>query len=79
MANLFSIIPYLIDQHPPIPLASTYVQYLPTTGVMLQDITLSPTRSLSTGVNVYTLVTVVATGQKFYVSNTAASLASTIA
>lgn len=79
MANLFSIIPYQIDQHAPIPLANTYTQYLPTTGVMLQDITNSPTRSLSTGVNVYTLITLVDTGQKFYVSNTAASLASTIA
>lgn len=79
MANLFSIIPYQINQQAPIPLASTSVQYLPTTGVILQDITLSPTRSLSTGVNVYTLVTLVATGQKFYVSTTAATLAATIA
>lgn len=79
MANLFSIIPYQIDQFAPIPLVSTQVRYLPTTGVMLQDITNSPNRSLSTGVNVYTLVTLVATGQKFYVSTTAATLAATIA
>jgi hypothetical protein len=79
MANLFSVIPYLIDQKAPIPLSQTAVKYLPTTGVTLDDITLSPDRSLSTGVNVYTLITVVATGQKIYVSNTAASLASTIA
>lgn len=79
MANLFSVIPYQIDQRQPIPLAQSAVWYLPTTGVMLTDITTSPARSLSTGVNVYTLITLVATGQKIYVSNTAASLASTIA
>jgi hypothetical protein len=79
MANLFSIIPYQIDSFAPIPLVNTQTRYLPTTGVMLMDITNSPTRSLSTGVNVYCLVTLINTGQKFYVSNTAASLASTIA
>ena len=79
MANLFSVIPYQIDQHAPTPLAQTQTIYLPTTGVILNDITNSPTRSLSTGVNVYSLITVINTGQKFYVSNTAASLASTIA
>jgi len=79
MANLFSVIPYQINQRAPVPLASSATFYLPTTGVTLQDITGSPTRSLSTGVNVYCLITVVATGDKYYVSNTAASLASTIA
>jgi hypothetical protein len=79
MANLFSVIPYQINQGPVIPLAQTQTYYLPTTGVILQDITNSPLRSLSSGVNVYSLITVVNTGQKFYVSNTAASLASTIA
>lgn len=79
MANLFSVIPYQIDQYSPIPIAETAVMYFPTTGVTLKDITGSPTRSLSTGVNVYTLITVIASGQKIYVSNTAASLASTIA
>lgn len=79
MAHLFSVIPYLINQQKPVPLASTQVYYLPTTGVTLQDITNSPTRSLSTGVNVYCLVTEIVTGTKYYVSNTAASLASTIA
>ncbi len=79
MANLFAIIPYLINQGAPIPLASTQTYYLPTTGVVLKDITISPDRSLSTGVNVYSEITVVATGNKYYVSTTAASLASTIA
>jgi len=78
MANIFSIIPYQIDSHPPLTAAQATAVYLPTTGVMLTDVTNSPTRSLSSGVNVYSLVTVIATGQKYYVSTTVSALATTI-
>lgn len=76
--TVFSIIPYQINQLAPIPLAQTEVMYLPSAGVIIRDTTLSPTRSLSTGVNVYAAIQVVATGTLYYVSTTAAALASTI-
>lgn len=79
MANVFAIIPYLVNQGPPIPLNSTYTIALPTTGVSVQDVSSSPTRSLSTGVNAYTLITVLATGTKYYVSTPYATIISTIA
>lgn len=76
--TVFSIIPYQINQLAPIPLAETSTIYLPSAGVIIRDVTSSPTRSLSTGVNVYSAVQLVANGTIYYVSNTAASLASTI-
>lgn len=78
MANVFSIIPYIINSGPAIPLASTYQIGLPTTGVSVIDVTNSPTRSLNTGVNVYTEITVLATGTKYYVSSTYAAIISLI-
>jgi len=78
MANVFSIIPYQINQKTPITVGAAQQIALPTTGVTVQDITLSPTRSLSTGVNVYTLITVLATQDKYYVSSTYATVISAI-
>lgn len=76
--TVFSIIPYQINQLAPIPLADASAIYLPSAGVIIRDVTNSPTRALSTGVSVYSAVQLVASGTIYYVSNTAASLASTI-
>lgn len=78
MANVFSIIPYQINQGAPVTVSAAVQIGLPTTGVSVEDVTSSPTRSLSTGVNVYTLVTVLATGTKYYVSSTYAQVISLI-
>jgi len=78
MANVFSIIPYLINQRSPVTAANATQIALPTTGVSVTDVTNSPDRSLSTGVNVYTLITVLATGDKYYVSSTYATIISAI-
>ena len=78
MANVFSIIPYLINSGPAIPVGSAQQIALPTTGVTVTDCTNSTTRSLSTGVNVYTEITVLATGTKYYVSSTYATIISAI-
>lgn len=78
MANVFSIIPYQINQGPAITTGAATQIALPTTGVTVQDVTSSPTRSLSTGVNVYTLITLVATGTKYYVSSTYATVIAAI-
>ncbi len=76
--NVFKIIPYQINQSAPLTTAQATSIYLPSTGVSLQDVTNSPTRSLSTGVNAYTLVTSLVNGTKYYVSDTVASLVATI-
>ena len=76
--TVFSIIPYQINQLAPIPLADASAIYLPSAGVIIRDVTNSPTRALSTGVSVYTAVQLVASNTIYYVSDTAASLASTI-
>lgn len=56
-SNLFSVNVYQINTHPPIALNQVSLRGLPTTGVIVTDITNSPNRSLSTGVNVYTKLT----------------------
>ena len=78
MANVFSIIPYQINQGPAISVSAAKQIALPTTGVTVEDTTASPTRSLSTGVNVYSCITLVATGTKYYVSSTYATIVSAI-
>lgn len=57
-SNLFTVNVYQINQRPPIALNQVSLIGLPTTGVSVQDITDSPDRSLSTGINVYTKLTV---------------------
>jgi len=74
MANVFSINAYQINQKPPIPLASVQTIALPGTGVVVSDTINSPTRSLSTGVNVYSMVQVLATGNMYYCRETFAQL-----
>jgi hypothetical protein len=71
--NVVPLIPYQINQRAPIPLAQTTVIAFPSQGVLLRDTSNSSTRSLSTGVNVYSAVQT-ADGTLYYVSNTASSL-----
>ena len=47
---------YQINQRQPIPLADVTQFAFPSTGVILRDCFNSPTRALSTGVNVYSAV-----------------------
>lgn len=78
MANVFSIIPYQINSRAPVTPANATGIALPVTGVTVEDITNSPNRSLSTGVNVYTKITLVANGTIYYVSSTYATIISAI-
>mgnify|MGYP000361311252 CR=1 FL=1 len=77
-SNVFSVNVYQINQLAPTPLAQVTAIGLPTTGVIARNVINSPTRSLSTGVNVYTEITVLATGTKYYVSSTYATIISAI-
>lgn len=77
-SNVFSVNVYQINQRTPTPLTDVMAFGLPTTGVTAQNIINSPTRSLSTGVNVYSLATVVATGDKYYLRETYAQLVALI-
>ena len=74
MANVFSVNVYQINQRTPVPLTSVEAIGLPTTGVVAQSCINSPTRSLPTGVNVYSVATVAATGDKYYCRETLAQL-----
>ena len=58
-SNLFSVNVYQINQQPPIPLANVQTMGFPTTGVLVTDVANSPNRSLSTGVSVYTKLTLI--------------------
>lgn len=57
--NLFTVNVYQIGQQPPTPLQNVTKMGFPGTGVLVTDITDSPNRSLSTGVNVYTKLTLI--------------------
>lgn len=78
MANVFTINAYQINQSV-VPLTSVLAISLPVTGVSVQDVTGSPTRSLSTGVNVYSMVQVLVTGTKYYCRETSAAIIALIA
>lgn len=72
-SNVFTANAYQINQRP-IPLLEVTTIGFPTTGVLLGDCTGSPTRSLNTGVNVYSSATVLATGTIYYFQQTLAAL-----
>jgi len=78
MANVFSVNVYQINQRDPIPLASVQTIALPTTGVIARDVSGSATRSLSTGVNVYSVAQVVATGDQYFCRETFSQLVTLI-
>lgn len=66
---------YQINQRQPIPLSQTTQISFPSTGVILRDCFNSPTRALSTGVNVYSSVQT-ADGTLYYVQQTLSQLVS---
>lgn len=72
-SNVFQATAYQIDQRV-VPLVNVSVVGFPTTGVLLQNCIDSPTRSLSTGVSVYSSATVLATGRIYYFRETFAAL-----
>lgn len=75
MANYVAVTPYQINQRPPLNL-TTEVQAIgfPVSGCLLRDTSGSPDRSLSTGVNVYSSIQVIATGDQYYCRETLAQL-----
>lgn len=60
---------YQINQQTPIPLIDVQTIGFPSQGVMVKNTINSPTRSLPTGVNVYSVIQT-ASGDLFYVRET---------
>lgn len=84
MANIFSVNVYQINQKV-LPRDAPIKYGFPTTGVMIQDVSGSPQRSLSSGYNVYGLIIIPPTGQpnstggtEYYVAETLAQLVTLI-
>lgn len=84
MANIFTVNVYQINQT--VQPRDTPARFgFPTTGVIIQDVSGSPTRSLSSGYNVYGLIIVPASaganasaGTLYYTAETVAQLATLI-
>lgn len=80
MANVFSVNVYQLNQGPPYPRDAPIKYAFPTQGVILQDCSASPNRSLSSGYNVYGLIIVPSSaaansqGTFYYVAETLAQL-----
>jgi len=74
MANFVSVLPYQINQRTPTALADVTAMGFPVNGLLLRDTSGSPDRSLSTGVNVYSAIQVIATGDLYYCRETLAQL-----
>lgn len=77
-SNVFSVNVYQINQLPPTPLAQVSALALPTTGVIARNVIGSPTRSLSTGVNVYSAAQLISDGTMYYCRETYAQLVALI-
>lgn len=76
-SNVFQANAYQIGQSP-VQLANVTTMAFPTTGVIAFDTTNSPTRSLNTGVNVYSGIQLVASGQLYYFQQTFSALVTLI-
>lgn len=76
-SNVFTANAYQIGQQP-VPLINVQTVAFPTTGVLAFDCIGSPTRSLNTGVNVYSGITLLATNQVYYFQQTFAALVTLI-
>ncbi|PWT75780.1 MAG: hypothetical protein C5B59_07970 [Bacteroidetes bacterium] len=74
MANTFTVSVYQINGYV-IPRDQAQRIAFPTTGNLFIDVTASPTRSLSSGYNVYGLIISGVTGNWYYTAETAAQLA----
>lgn len=83
MANIFSVNVYQINQRV-MDRDAPFKYGFPTTGVIIQDVSGSPTRSLSSGYNVYGLIIVPSSaaansfGTEYYVAETYAQLVTLI-
>ena len=83
MANNFQVNVYQIDATV-LPRNAPIKMGFPTTGVIIQDVSGSPTRSLSSGYNVYGLIIVPSSaaansaGTRYYVAETIAQLATLV-
>lgn len=69
--NVVQVDVYLINQQAPLTAAQAIA--FPSEGVLLRDTSASPTRSLSTGVSVYSAIQI-ASGDLFYCRQTIAQL-----
>lgn len=78
MANVFSFNAYKINQRDNIALADVTTMAFPVSGVIARDVSGSPQRSLSTGVNVYSALQIIATGDLYYGRETFAQLVTLI-
>lgn len=79
-SNVFGVNVYQINQRV-FPRDSPQKIYFPTTGCLIYDVSASPTRSLSSGYNVYGMLRIAAPaaansfGDEYYCAETAAQLA----
>lgn len=76
-SNVFQANAYQIGATP-VPLINVQTVAFPTTGVLAFDCVNSPTRSLNTGVNVYSGVQLLATGQVYYFQQSFSALVTLI-
>jgi len=74
MANIVLTNAYQINQRPPIPLADVTQVGFPTASTVIGSCFNSPTRYLSTGVNVYSFA-ITPDGNKYYLQQTVSALA----
>lgn len=72
-SNVFAVNVYQINQTVLVRDAPANIAF-PTTGCLLSSCIGSPTRSLSSGYNVYGVITVAATGNLYYTAETLAQL-----
>lgn len=83
MANIFSVNVYQFDATV-LPRNAPRKMGFPTTGIIIEDVSSSPTRSLSSGYNVYGLIIVPSSaaansaGTRYYVAETFAQLVTLI-
>lgn len=71
MANVFSVNAYQINQKP---LTTPQKIGFPTTGVLLRDCSNSPQNVLPSGVQVYGVIQLIASGDLYYTVETQAAL-----
>ncbi len=74
MANIFRILAYQAN-NATIPLASVFGVNVPSQGIIVRDLNLTSPTPLSTGIYCYSNITIVATGQTYSTTQTAAQIA----
>ncbi len=74
MANIFRILAYQANNHD-VPLASVFGVDIPSQGIIVRDLNLTSPAPTSTGIYCYSNITIVATGQTYSATQTAAQIA----